>query len=70
MADAVAGEPTASVGPPHGRLQVKRGDGQADFLGDLNVGGLFGSSVLVDVPGDWGDPGRGPYPFEDQQPGR
>ncbi|UJW32657.1 hypothetical protein L3Q67_02370 [Saccharothrix sp. AJ9571] len=40
------------------------------FFGDLNVGGLLGHCVLVDMTGDRCDPRRGPRPFEGQQTGR
>src|SRR5699024_3390057 len=50
---------SAGVEPAHGGLgQVDHG--QADFLGDLGLGGRLVAGVLIEaVSGDRGDPGRG-----------
>ncbi|GAA3470432.1 hypothetical protein GCM10018965_049850 [Nonomuraea roseola] len=68
MTDIAVGWAAAPVGPRSLVQQMKAGDGQADFFGDLLGGGLLRAAMLVDVTGDGRDPSRGCSPLEDEEP--
>src|SRR5699024_5523361 len=58
---------SAGVEPAHGGLG-QAGDLQADFLGDLGLGGRLVAGVLIEgVSGDRGDPGRGGVALDHEQ---
>lgn len=67
-AHVAGGRSSAPVGPPRGQRQVKRGDGQADFLDGLHWGRRkrdFHAGRHVRRPGLCRPGNR---PFEDQHP--
>src|SRR5699024_1836978 len=67
VAGAAGAAASAGVEPAHGGLgQVDHG--QADFLGDLGLGGRLVAGVLIEgVSGDRGDPGRGGVALDHEQ---